>query len=231
MKQDILQMLCVLALFGMISGTSMAVDTTDAYPGSPTYAYPTTPGVAPAYGYDGTTFPGTGIVTDYSMGAPSSIGPSSAGLPSTVGAYPSTAPMAVYQSYAPPAGEQRTVLSFSAQTPPTAVYYSGTFLPWTTFSTRFAASSPMLWANTNVGWAWYTACPLGGWVQELMFVPRTGTMKLYELYPDGTTKMYNYGWASAGYKYIWFYADSQGRHITIFTISDTPSNWIAIDVF
>jgi hypothetical protein len=56
-------------------------------------------------------------------------------------------------------------------------------------------------------------------------------MKLYEFYPDGSIKLYSYGFATPGYKYIWFYADTPGRHVTLFTIFDKPSNYITIDVF
>ena len=64
-----------------------------------------------------------------------------------------------------------------------------------------------------------------------MYVPYTGTMKLYEFYPDGSIKLYSYGFATPGYKYNWFYPDPPGRHITLFTVFDKPSNYITIDVF
>ena len=138
---------------------------------------------------------------------------------------------AVYQTQAPPVTQQNVMLSYNVQSaPPTAVYYSGTFMPWTSFYQVFPASSPALWVSSSAGWSWYATCPMGGWVQDLMYVPYTGTMKLYEFYPDGTVKLYSYGFATPGYKYIWFYADTPGRHITLFTIFDKPSNYITIDV-
>ena len=138
---------------------------------------------------------------------------------------------AVYSTQAPPAVQQNVLVPYNVQTaPPTAVYFSGTYMPWASFNQVFPASSPALWVASSAGWSWYATCPVGGWVQDLMYVPYTGTMKLYEFYPDGTVKLYSYGFATPGYKYIWFYADTPGRHITLFTIFDKPSNYITIDV-
>jgi hypothetical protein len=138
---------------------------------------------------------------------------------------------AVYSTQAPPATQQNVLMSYNVQTaPPTAVYFSGTYMPWTSFYQVFPANAPALWVASSAGWSWYATCPVGGWVQDLMYVPYTGTMKLYEFYPDGTVKLYSYGFATPGYKYIWFYADTPGRHITLFTIYDKPSNYITIDV-
>jgi hypothetical protein len=55
-------------------------------------------------------------------------------------------------------------------------------------------------------------------------------MKVYDLYPDGTTRYYSYGFASPGYKIRWFRADTPGRYITMLTIADIPSNYIIMDV-
>ena len=138
---------------------------------------------------------------------------------------------AIYTTQAPPATQQKVVLSYDVQAaPPTAVYYSGSFMPWQTFYQLFPRNSPAFWVASSAGWSWYATCPVGGWIQNLMYVPYTGTMKLYEFYPDGTIKLYSYGFSSPGYKYIWFYADTPGRHVTLFTIFDKPSNYITIDV-
>ena len=151
-----------------------------------------------------------------------------------VGPTPSTVPVtttAEYYMQAPPAAQQNELLAYNIQTaPPTAVYYSGTFMPWTSFYQVFSANSPALWITTSAGWSWYATCPLGGWVRELTYVSAAGTMKLYELNPDGTTEYSSHGWTSAGYKYIWFYADRPGRHVVMTTISDNPSNYVTIDV-
>jgi hypothetical protein len=96
--------------------------------------------------------------------------------------------------------------------------------------TSIPCELPALWIASSVGWSWYATCPVGGWIQELMYVPVTGAMKVYDLYPDGTTKYYSYGFATPGYKYRWFRADTPGRYITMLTIADIPSNYIVIDV-
>ena len=138
---------------------------------------------------------------------------------------------ATYTTQAPPVTEQKVLLNYNVQTaPPTAVYYSGTFMPWASFSQTFQANSPLLWVASSAGWSWQATCPVGGWIQNLMYVPYTGTMKMYEFYPDGTVKLYSYGFNNPGYKYIWFYADTPGRHVSLFTIFDKPSNYITIDV-
>jgi hypothetical protein len=139
---------------------------------------------------------------------------------------------ATYTNQAPPVTQQSVLLPYSVQTaPPAAVYYRGTFMPWASFNQIFPAKSPALWVASSAGWSWDARCPVGGWIQNLMYVPYTGTMKLYEFYPDGSIKLYSYGFATPGYKYIWFYADTPGRHITLFTIFDNPSNYIMIDVY
>ena len=153
----------------------------------------------------------------------SPIGGYSTSYDSTVGAY--------YTTVAPPVSEQSALISYNVATaPPAAVYYRGTYLPWSTFSVTFPKVSPTFWVSTYSGWSWYAVCPTYGWVRELMYIPRTGTLKVYEIYPTGQTKMYNYGWATNGYKYIWFYGDTPGRHIAIFTVSDNPSNAVTVDV-
>jgi hypothetical protein len=155
--------------------------------------------------------------------AESPIGEYVTSYESTAGAY--------YSTMAPPATEQNALLSYNVQTaPPSSVYYSGTYYPWNTFSTAFPGTSPMFWISSWSGWSWYAVCPHGGWVRQLMYIPRTGTVKVYEIYPTGLTEMYNYGWAYPGYRYIWFHGDTVGRHIAIFTVSDNPSNAVTIDV-
>jgi hypothetical protein len=138
---------------------------------------------------------------------------------------------AIYSTNSPPAGQQNILLSYNVETaPPEAVYYGGTYVPWTTFYQTFPASSPVLWVPTSGGWSWYATCPLGCWIQNLMYIPATGPIKFYELYPDGSTRLEWSGLTESGYHYIWFYADTPGRHIAIFTIYDDPSNYITIDV-
>jgi len=102
--------------------------------------------------------------------------------------------------------------------------------PWGTFVSIFPKNMAMLWVNTQVGWQWYATCPLGGWAQMIMFVPQTGSLGLYEVYPDRTVKYYDYGYATPGYHYIWFNGDTPGRHTLFITVEKIPSNSVAFDV-
>ncbi len=209
--------LCVLSV-GIVLAEGDG--TYGAYPGAPTSAT-----VQPTIGQ---TTVVEQSVTSVQTGKPviqlGSVGRASSTVSSTI--------TATYTTLAPPATQQSVLLPYSVQTaPPTAVYYSGTFMPWGSFNQIFPAKSPALWVASSAGWSWDARCPVGGWIQNLMYVPYTGTMKLYEFYPDGTIKLYSYGFATPGYKYIWFYADTPGRHITLFTVFDKPSNYIMIDVY
>ena len=148
------------------------------------------------------------------------------GAPSSTGAV-----TAIYSTRAPPAGQQKVLLSYNVQiSPPSAIYFNETFMPWTSFDQTFPAKSPALWIASSAGWSWYATCPVGNWVQELMYVPVTGTMMLCDLYPDGTANYFSYGFATPGYKYRWFSVTKPGRYITMLTIADIPSNDIIIDV-
>lgn len=206
--------LCILCLGLLLTGTAVADEsvTYGAYPGAPTQA--TTQVPTPAI---------SSVATPEITTAPL---PATTTVPSSA----STA-TALYSTQAPAVAQQNSLLAYDILTsPPSAVYYEGTYLPWTSFYQVFPKNSPALWISSNVGWSWYASCPMGGWVQELMYVPATGTMKVYDLYPDGTTKYYSYGFATPGYKLRWFYADAPGRYLTMLTISDIPSNYIIMDV-
>jgi len=200
----------------LLSGVVGAEDTYGAYLGAPTQvttSQPTQTTVTPATPTEAQT-PQTGA---YIM------------QPTTTN---TDTVAALYSTQAPPVTQQNVVLSYDIQTaaPPEAVYYSGSYLPWTSFYQVFPRDSPTLWISSTVGWSWYANCPIGGWVQELMFVPVKGAMKVYDLYPDGTTRYYSYGFTTTGYKVRWFRADTPGRYMTILTISDIPSNYIIMDV-
>ena len=110
------------------------------------------------------------------------------------------------------------------------MYYNQVMQPWGTFVSIFPKNMAMLWVNTQVGWQWYATCPLGGWAQMIMFVPQTGSLGLYEVYPDRTVKYYDYGYATPGYHYIWFNGDTPGRHTLFITVEKIPSNSVAFDV-
>jgi hypothetical protein len=227
--------LCILCFGLLLTGVAMAEDQSEtygAYPGAPSQVPTPTPTPAPIMGQ--MTIPNiyptqpTTITATPTMQTVANTGtivtnPATTRSPSTV--------TAVYYTQAPPAAQQNVLLTYNVQTtPPAAVYYSGSYMPWTSFYQVFSANSPALWISSSVGWSWYATSPVGGWVQELMYVPVTGTMKLYDLYPDGTTKYYSYGFATPGYKYRWFHANMPGRYMTMLTITDIPSNYIIIDV-
>jgi hypothetical protein len=226
--------LCILCLGISLSGivAAQSDQTYGAYPGEPTTATGQPTATVGAYPREPTP-------TSYPPTTPTTTIPTpTTPTPSTgiVGAYPGTVSSAgtvtaLYYPQAPPVAQQNVLLTYNVQTsPPTAVYYGGSFLPWVSFYQVFSANSPVLWLSSSAGWAWYATCPVGSWVQELIYVPATGTMKLYELNPDGTTRYQSYGFTSPGYKYRWFYAASPGRYIDMVTISDKPSNYLTIDV-
>jgi len=220
--------LCVLCFGLLLMGGAVADETYGAYPGAPTQIPTPTPAATP-------TMPSTVQPTVPSTMTTSPVVPTTTSMAAV-----STSPVttsdvgtvtAVYSTQAPPATQQNVLLTYDIQTaPPAAVYYSGSYLPWTSFYQVFPASSPALWISSNVGWSWYATCPVGAWMQELMYVPVTGNMKVYDLYPDGTTRYYSYGFATPGYKLRWFRADMPGRFITMLTIADIPSNYIIMDV-
>ena len=138
---------------------------------------------------------------------------------------------AFYTTIAPPATQQNVLLTYDvAASPPAAVYYGGSYIPYSTFALGLP-KTPQFWVLTRQGWGVYATCPLGGWARYLMYVPYTGNLKMYELYPDTTVRFYNYGWATRGYKYLWFIGDMPGRHISFITVTDRPSNYVTIDVF
>lgn len=133
---------------------------------------------------------------------------------------------------APPESEKRTLQSYNLLNgAPKAVLYNNLMLPWSTFVASFPKNVPMLWINTNDGWQWYSTCPLGSWLQQLMFIPNAGKLRLYETYPDKTVRYYDYGYATSGYHYIWFNGDTAGRHSQFITVDDMPSNAVDLDVF
>lgn len=235
MRNKLFKTMQILGIICLLISLSLAEDdslnfTTAAYPGAPT---PATAGSSSSVtvtksvtsSQSGTVQAGKTVIALGSLarGSGSASRTSSTTSTSTV--------TAITTNQAPPATQQNVLLPYNVQTsPPTSVYYSGSYMPWSSFTQSYPTSTLGLWVDSNVGWSWYASCPVGGWIQNLMYVPYTGTMKLYEFYPDGSVKLYSYGFATPGYKYIWFYADKAGRHVTLFTIFDKPSNYIAIDV-
>jgi hypothetical protein len=213
----------IFCLGFLLAGTVVAEDVLDwtvgAYPAGPTSA------TGPAMQVGAYPFP---ISSEKSSSI--QIGQTQTPTPG-IGAVSTGTFTAVSTTQNPPVTQQKVLLNYNVQTaPPTAVYFSGTFMPWDSFNQLFPSKSPALWVASSAGWSWYATCPVGGWIQNLMYVPYTGTMKLYEFYPDGSIKLYSYGFNTPGYKYIWFYADTPGRHISLFTVFDKPSNYVVLDV-
>lgn len=144
---------------------------------------------------------------------------------------PSTINAAAQTFQAPQSSDQQSLLAYNIlSNQPSYVFYSQAMQPWQTFVSIFPKNMPMLWVNTQAGWQWYATCPLGGWAQDIMFIPRTGTLGVYEVYPDRNTKYHDYGYATPGYHYIWFNGDTPGRHTLIVTVDKIPSNAVAFDV-
>jgi hypothetical protein len=221
-----LLILCVFCLGLLAIGGGVAQDTYDAYPSGPTQVPTPTPTTTQASGQSTTVTP---VPVVQPVVQPAATTTATVTTPATTATMSTVT--AVYSTQAPPAAQQDVLLTYDVQTtPPAAVYYSGSYLPWTSFYQVFPANSPALWIASSAGWSWYATCPVGGWMQERMYVPVTGTMGVYDLYPDGTTKHYSYGFTSTGYKSRWFRADTPGRYMTMLTIADIPSNYIIIDV-
>lgn len=144
---------------------------------------------------------------------------------------PSTLPemTAVYAFQAPEVPEG-AVMSLEREEGSDYVYYEGLYYLWDDFVEASSGKEPFFWVETTLGWSWYASMPCGSWTRKLMYLPRGGSLKLYETYPDGETHTYNYGWTRRGYKYLWFKGDLPGEHISIFTINDVPSNAVSINV-
>lgn len=136
---------------------------------------------------------------------------------------------AVYALQAP-AVPKGAVMSLEKEEGSDYVYYEGLYYTWDDFIEAFSGEEPFFWVESTLGWSWYASMPSGSWARKLMYLPRGGSLKLYETYPGGKTRTYDYGWTRRGYKYIWFNGDLPGEHISVFTINDVPSNAVSIDV-
>lgn len=167
------------------------------------------------------------------FGAAASVPASDISVSSAAAGVPTSSLMeaAFYSTAAPPSSQQNVLLDFDVvASPPTSVYYGGKYIPYYEFSVGLSRTTPSFWVLTRGGWSVYATCPLGGWARYLMYVPYTGNLKMYELYPDTTVRFYNYGWTTRGFKYLWFIGDMPGRHISFITLTDRPSNFVTIDV-
>ncbi len=140
--------------------------------------------------------------------------------------------LAAYTDRAPPASDLGTLMPTSiAMEPATQVYYQGDYLAWNAFRDTFPNSAAGLWIERSAGWSWYATLPVGGWTRELLYVPSPSPITIYEVYPEGFARMYNLGYVQPGYYYIWYYADTPGRHYGIFKIKNSYSNYVVIDVY
>ena len=77
----------------------------------------------------------------------------------------------------------------------------------------------------------YATLPLRGWARELLYVPAASSLTLYELYPGGFVRGYSLGFVQPGYYYIWYYADTPGRHSSVFATGSSYSNTVIVDVY
>jgi hypothetical protein len=54
---------------------------------------------------------------------------------------------------------------------------------------------------------------------------------MYEIYPGGFVLSYSLGMVQSGFYYIWFYADTSGRHRSLFSTNSGYSNAVTTDVY
>ncbi|MFB3766537.1 MAG: hypothetical protein ACE14P_15000 [Methanotrichaceae archaeon] len=153
------------------------------------------------------------------------------GAPEVAATAPGTE-LAAFITQAPPAADlQKPLPSAILANPPRYMYYNGKYLTWRDFSSTFPGIQPGLWIQRAVSWSFYATLPLGGWTQELLYVPTGSTLTMYEIYPSGYVIGYNLGFVNPGYYYIWYYADTVGRHRNILATSTGFSNSVIIDVY
>jgi hypothetical protein len=54
---------------------------------------------------------------------------------------------------------------------------------------------------------------------------------MYDIYPSGFVMRYNLGVVQPGYYYLWYYADTPGRHVDLFGTGSGYSNKVIVDVY
>jgi hypothetical protein len=140
--------------------------------------------------------------------------------------------MAVYSEQAPPAADlEKLMPSAVLKSPPMYMYYNGNYLPWNDFSTTYPSNNPGLWIERAVSWTLYATLPRGGWTRELIYVPHASPVNMYEIYPGGYVLSYSLGMVQPGFFYVWYYADTSGRHRSLFSTNGGYSNAVTIDVY
>lgn len=139
---------------------------------------------------------------------------------------------ALYVSQNPINADLKGLMPFNAEvSPSTNVFYKGNYLGWNGFTSQFPGTSAGLWIERSAGWSLYATMPLNGWARELLYVPITTPIFMYDIYPSGFVMRYNMGVVQPGYYYLWYYADTPGRHFEVFGISSGYSNKVVIDVY
>lgn len=140
--------------------------------------------------------------------------------------------LAAYTEQAPPAAKQKALQpSAILSNPPRYMYYGGEYLSWNDFSVAFPTNQPGLWIERAVSWSMYATLPLGGWAQELIYVPTATPVTMYEIHPDGFVNAYDLGFSQPGYYTLWYYADEPGRHICMIVTNSGYSNQVIVDVY
>jgi hypothetical protein len=140
--------------------------------------------------------------------------------------------MAVFSEQPPPAEDLKKLMpSAVLESPPRFMYYNGDYLAWNDFSATFPSNNPGLWIERAVSWTLYATMPRGGWARELMYVPQASPINMYEIYPGGFVLENSLGLVQPGYYYIWYYADTSGRHRNLFSTNSGYSNAVIIDVY
>jgi hypothetical protein len=140
--------------------------------------------------------------------------------------------IAVYTEQVPPITDLKKLMpSAILKSPPKYMYYNGEYLGWNDFTTSFPTNNPGLWIERAVSWTQYATLPWGGWTRELIYVPQASPVTMYEIYPSGYVLGYSLGLVQSGYYYIWYYADTPGRHRSLFATNSGYSNAVIIDVY
>jgi hypothetical protein len=140
--------------------------------------------------------------------------------------------LAAYSSQAPPPADVGTLLPSATQSnPPSYMYYNGNYMLWNDFTATFPSNQPGMWIERAVSWSQYATLPLGGWARVLLYVPSASPVMMYEVYPIGFVTGYDLGLVQPGYYYIWYYADTLGRHSSILATNNGYSNWLIVDIY
>ncbi len=154
-----------------------------------------------------------------------------AGAPQTIASDPGSE-LAAYTDQAPAMVDLKRLLPSRILTnPPRYMYYNGNYMAWKDFTATFPSNQPGLWIERAVSWSLYATVPSGGWTRELLYVPIASPLTMYEIYPGGFVWGYDLGSVQPGYYYIWYYADTPGRHLNVFATSGGYSNTVVIDVY